>query len=151
MFKPTQKPQPTSPIHTLLGKDTLWQGEIHAGNLPLRIEGTVEGTVHSVGEVTVGPTGSITGTVKAKHLIVTGKVRGVLDIKECLEIHGTGCVEGEVTSGSLVVDEGGTLEGTSIRRGHKPETVQAKKGNETKPLPATGPWDKEPAVAADKG
>lgn len=128
MFKPNRKKsESTAPIHSLLGKDTLWQGEIHAGALPLRIEGTVEGTIHSEGEVTVAPSGVVVGTIKAKHLIVTGKVRGVMDITDCLEIHGTGCIEGDVIAGALVVDEGGILQGTSTRRGHE----ASKKAEET--------------------
>jgi cytoskeletal protein CcmA (bactofilin family) len=138
MFKASKKSEATAPVHSILGKDTLWQGEIHAGSLPLRIEGTVEGTITSEGEVTVAPSGHVTGTLKAKHLIVTGKVSGLVDIQGCLEIHGTGCVEGEVTSGALVVDEGGTLQGTSVRRGHKGE--EAGKARKDKgPVPATGP------------
>lgn len=113
-----QKPRPTAAqaIHTLLGKDTLWKGEIHCGSQSLRIEGRIEGSIHSTGEVSVAPTGYVEGTIHAKHLIVTGKVKGMVKIAECLEIHGTGLVEGEAEVGSLVVDEGGTLEGRCTRR-----------------------------------
>lgn len=58
MFKPNKKSDSSAPVHSLLGKDTLWQGEIHAGALPLRIEGTVEGTIHSEGEVMWPPPAS---------------------------------------------------------------------------------------------
>lgn len=112
--------------HTLLGKGTLWKGEIHTGATSLRIEGSIEGTVHSEGEVTIAPSGVVTGTIKAKHLIVTGKAEGVFRIEQCLEIHGTGCVEGDVEVGALVVDEGGILQGTCVRRGHKGSAVVRK-------------------------
>ncbi|MCX6546549.1 MAG: polymer-forming cytoskeletal protein, partial [Acidobacteria bacterium] len=55
-------------------------------------------------------------TILAKHLIVTGRAEGVFKISDCLEIHGTGYVEGDVEVGSLVVDEGGTLQGVCTRR-----------------------------------
>lgn len=110
-------PGPAQAIHTLLGKGTLWKGEIHAGPNSLRVEGSIEGTIHSEGEVTVAPSGVVNGTIHAKHMIVTGRVEGIFKIEECLEIHGTGWVEGEVEVGSLVVDEGGTLQGTCTRRG----------------------------------
>lgn len=115
------KPKPSSAqaVHTLLGKDTLWKGEIHCGSQSLRIEGRIEGAIHSTGEVTVAPSGYVEGTIHAKHLIVTGKVKGMVKIAECLEIHGTGLVEGEAEVGSLVVDEGGTLEGRCTRRDAK--------------------------------
>jgi cytoskeletal protein CcmA (bactofilin family) len=112
-----KKIEPAQAIHTLLGKGTVWKGDIHSGPNSIRIEGTVEGTIHSEGEVTVAPSGIAKGTIHAKHLIVTGRVEGIFKIAECLEIHGTGWVEGEVEVGSLVVDEGGTLQGSCTRRG----------------------------------
>ena len=117
MFNNAKRPEPAQAIHTLLGKGTLWKGEIQAGQNSLRIEGTVEGIITSDGEVTIAPTGEVRGTIHAKHLIVTGRVNGIFKIVECLEIHGTGYVEGEVEVGSLVVDEGGTLQGQCTRRG----------------------------------
>ena len=120
---------PTQPIHTLLGKGTLWKGDIHTGANSLRIEGTVEGSIHGEGEVTIAPTGVVNGTIHTKHLIVTGRIEGVFKIEQCLEIHGTGWVEGDVEVGSLVVDEGGTLLGTCTRR------TSPKSGMDPKPLP----------------
>ena len=117
MFSSKKRPDQAQAVHTLLGKGTLGKGEIHAGQNSLRIEGNVEGNIQSEGEVTIAPTGDVKGTIEAKHLIVTGRVLGVFKIQECLEIHGTGYVEGEVEVGSLVVDEGGTLQGNCTRRG----------------------------------
>jgi len=117
MFSSKKRPEQAQAVHTLLGKGTLWKGEIHAGQNSLRIEGNVEGNIQSEGEVTIAPSGDVKGTIEAKHLIVTGRVLGTFKIQECLEIHGTGYVEGEVEVGSLVVDEGGTLQGNCTRRG----------------------------------
>jgi cytoskeletal protein CcmA (bactofilin family) len=132
-----QKSKEHSPVvHSLLGKGTLWKGEIHTGEHSLRIEGTVEGTIHSEGEVTIAPSGLVNGTIHAKHLIATGKAKGVFKILECLEIHGTGCIEGDVEVGSLVVDEGGTLQGTCTRRGmNKPENLAHKTDEKTEAKP----------------
>jgi len=146
MFSNKKRPEPAPAVHTLLGKGTLWRGEVVAGTNSLRIEGTIEGTITSEGEVTIAPSGLVKGTIVAKHLIVTGRVEGVFRIEECLEIHGTGIVEGEVELGSLVVDEGGTLQGNCTRRGAArpaaaaPEPVPA-------PLPPPGPGrNLEPVV-----
>lgn len=144
-----QRPEASKAIHTLLGKGTLWKGEIHAAANSLRIEGQVDGTIHSEGEVTIAPTGLVKGTIHAKHLIVTGRVEGIFHIQECLEIHGTGWVEGEVEVGSLVVDEGGTLQGSCTRHGIAPKDAreagkdrerdkerEKEREKETGPLPA---------------
>lgn len=140
MFEKKQNGQVPA-CHTLLGKGTLWKGEVHTGATSLRIEGSVEGTIHSEGEVTIAPSGVVKGTINAKHMIVTGHAEGVFRIEQCLEIHGTGCVEGEVEVGALVVDEGGILQGTCIRRGHKgaiPVKNGAPKAAEGEPI-AVGP------------
>ena len=123
-----KKMESTQAVHTLLGKGTVWKGDIHTGPNSIHIEGTVEGTIHSEGQVTIAPSGIVKGTIHAKHLIVTGRVEGIFKIMECLEIHGTGWVEGEVEVGSLVVDEGGTLQGSCTRRGlNKTNAAEASK------------------------
>jgi cytoskeletal protein CcmA (bactofilin family) len=115
----------SSSADSILGRSTLWVGEVHTGTESLRVEGKVEGVIHSEGEITIAPMGFVKGTIHAKHLIVTGYVEGVFHVSECLEIHGTGCVEGDAEVGSLVVDEGGTLQGTCVRRGYtKPQIPQ---------------------------
>jgi cytoskeletal protein CcmA (bactofilin family) len=103
---------PMDPAFTILGEGTHWQGEIRAGASGLRVEGVLEGTILSEGQVVVAPNGVVRGTIHAKRLTVTGRVEGVFKVSGCLEILGTGWVEGQVEIGSLVVDEGGTLLGT---------------------------------------
>lgn len=105
-----------APVATLLGEGTRWQGEIQAGAEGLRIEGEVEGTVTSEGLVVVAPKGKVRGSIHAKHLTVMGRAEGVFRVEGCLEILGSGWVEGEVELSLLVVDEGGTLQGSCQRR-----------------------------------
>jgi cytoskeletal protein CcmA (bactofilin family) len=116
VFRNKTKSEPAPAIHSLLGKDVLFKGEIHTNTRSFRVEGSVEGTIHSTGEVSIAPGGLVKGTIFAKHLIVTGRAEGTIKISDCLEIHGTGYVEGDVEVGSLVVDEGGTLQGVCVRK-----------------------------------
>ena len=137
------KPEPAPAIHSLLGKDVLFKGEVHSGPRSFRVEGVVEGTIHSTGEVSIAPGGLVKGTVFAKHLVVTGRAEGIMKITDCLEIHGTGYVEGDVEVGSLVVDEGGTLQGVCVRKdqsGNRDANVVAKGGS----LPVAKPSDASP-------
>jgi len=116
VFRNKSKPESAPAIHSLLGKDVLFKGEIHTNSHSFRVEGVVEGTIHSTGEVSIAPGGLVKGTILAKHLVVTGRAEGTMKISDCLEIHGTGYVEGDVEVGSLVVDEGGILQGVCVRR-----------------------------------
>jgi len=116
VFRNKSKPESAPAIHSLLGKDVMFKGEIHTNSHSFRVEGVVEGTIHSTGEVSIAPGGLVKGTILAKHLVVTGRAEGTMKISDCLEIHGTGYVEGDVEVGSLVVDEGGILQGVCVRR-----------------------------------
>jgi cytoskeletal protein CcmA (bactofilin family) len=123
-------------IHSLLGKDVTFTGELHTGARSLRIEGVVDGVIHSLGEVSIALGGLAKGTIFAKHLVVTGRAEGTMKITDCLEIHGTGYVEGDVEVGSLVVDEGGTLQGVCVRKDQPKGAAQAEtvaKGAQTGP------------------
>lgn len=137
--KSKSKPTPAPAIHSLLGKGMLWKGEIHCEGHSLRVEGTVEGAIHSEGEVTVAPSGLVKGTIHARHLIVTGRVEGVFRISECLEVHGTGHVEGELEFGSLVVDEGGIIQGLCTQRGTGKQVFPSKIQRDAEPEPTPEP------------
>jgi len=99
------------PDGTVLGPGTRFKGEVDLGAGDLRAEGTVEGHIASQGTVTVLPAGLVRGTILARRLVVTGRVEGTFQVTGCLEIRGSGWVEGEVRTGTLVVDEGTTLQG----------------------------------------
>jgi cytoskeletal protein CcmA (bactofilin family) len=77
----------------------------------LRIHGQVTGTIASEHELLVGEGGVVEGEIAVGRLVVAGTVRGTVRVKELLVVHGTGKVFAEVFAPTLVVDEGGVLEG----------------------------------------
>jgi len=86
------------------------QGDVVFADL-LRVHGHVSGKVSSEHELLVGEGGEVEGEVTVGSLIVAGTVRGTVRAKERVVIHGTGRVVAEVFAPTLVVDEGGVLEG----------------------------------------
>ncbi|MDD2585055.1 MAG: polymer-forming cytoskeletal protein [Syntrophomonadaceae bacterium] len=82
-------------------------------NGSIRVDGYVEGKLHSKGDLVVGEKGKIKGEVKASNLILAGKIEGDANISERLEIAASGSMLGEVSSKILSIEEGGCLEGTS--------------------------------------
>ena len=141
-------------IHTVLGEGTRWQGDLHVGKEGLRIEGTVEGTLSSEGDVVVAPGGFLKGTIEVRNLSVGGRVEGVVRVTGCLAIHRTGWLEGEVEMGSLVVDEGGMLQGTCVPRSavsdpREPEPLHPRRDERFPERAATGlPAQVEPILPA---
>lgn len=114
-----RKTDPLESANTLLGPGASFRGEVDCGATSVRIEGNFEGTITSTGQVAVVAPGKVTGTIYAQELVVSGRVEGVFKVEGCLMIRETGWVEGEVEVGTMVVDEGGTFQGTCLRRGQK--------------------------------
>jgi cytoskeletal protein CcmA (bactofilin family) len=114
-FKSEKKASTVPPVTTILGAGTRWQGELNAGTGTLRVEGELDGMLSCEGTVQVEVEGHLKGTTQTRHLTVTGRVDGIIHVAERLEILRHGWVEGEVDMGTLVVDEGGTLQGNCTR------------------------------------
>lgn len=136
-----RKQAPLPAAQTLLGPGAEFRGEVHCGAVILRIEGTFEGTIHCTGQVQVLAPGVVNGTIYAGDLLVSGRVEGVFKVEGCLEIRPTGWVEGEVEVGTMVVDEGGTFQGSCTRRGMK------EPGEPAGPPKAPAPPQERPAPA----
>lgn len=81
-------------------------------NGDIRIDGELEGTVHSKGKVVVGNTGRIKGTVRCQNANVSGSVEGNMTVSEMLSVQASGKFSGELAYGKLAVEPGAQLEGT---------------------------------------
>jgi len=82
----------------------------------LHIDGVIEGTVESTSDVTIGSSGRFEGNLRARHILVSGYLRGKVDCDR-LEIVADGKVFGEVTSQQLVIEAGGQFAGESQVKG----------------------------------
>ena len=78
----------------------------------LFIDGEIEGTVSSDGTITIGKHGSVVGNIQTSRIVIGGAMRGKLECDIC-EILTSGQMRGDVYSSSLVIEAGGTLEGSS--------------------------------------
>jgi cytoskeletal protein CcmA (bactofilin family) len=94
-----------------IGEGVELLGEINFKDT-LRIDGKVRARISSDGELVVGPTGEVEGEITVGAATVSGRIRGMLRVKERLEVHGGGRVEGDVLLGrpGLVVHDGGIVE-----------------------------------------
>ena len=94
-----------------IGKSVVIKGEV-SGAEDLDIEGQVEGTIDLQNHVlTVGPSGSVKAGVKAKSIVVLGKVDGSLAASDRLDLRQTAMVTGDVTAQRIAVEEGAFLKG----------------------------------------
>ena len=106
------KKQP--PIRTLVGEGTVIEGEIRFTE-GLRIDGKVLGNVIALGDdptlLVVGDKASISGKVRAGHVIVNGEVRGPLESELLLELQPKARIEGNVRYAKLEMHQGAQVHG----------------------------------------
>ena len=79
----------------------------------LQIDGDVRGDVNGR-RVTIGPEGSVIGTVSAETVEVRGGIRGAIRGQNVI-LHPTARVEGDITHGTLAISEGAEFDGR-VRR-----------------------------------
>ncbi len=77
----------------------------------IRVSGKVTGSLHAGGKIVVAPEGRVEGDVHADVADIAGHVKGDLRIKTCLLLTSTARVEGTITTGRLIVEEGAEFDG----------------------------------------
>jgi cytoskeletal protein CcmA (bactofilin family) len=95
----------------VIGKGTILEGNIETfGNL--RIEGKVIGNIRSKSKVALGNSSQIEGNLFAQNADIEGQVKGKLEIAEVLVLKATSVINGDITTGKLVVESGAVFNGT---------------------------------------
>ena len=77
----------------------------------LRINGSFEGTLDTLGSLVIGEKASVKAKIKGEIVIIAGEVVGDVDASEELEVHSTGRLIGDVQTPSVVMEKGAVLQG----------------------------------------
>jgi len=95
----------------VIGKGTVLEGNIEtSGNI--RIEGRIIGNIKSKSKIALGSSSIIDGNVAAQNADVEGTVKGKVEISDLLVLKATGSVQGDISTGKLVVEPGAVFNGT---------------------------------------
>ncbi len=101
---------PVPVLRPSLGPDTAVSGRL-SFTVPTRIDGRLRGEVRATDLLVVGEDALVEGVVRALKLVVLGEVRGDIRGAERVEVGPGGRLMGTVETQSLVVKEGGCLDG----------------------------------------
>ena len=96
-------------LESIIGKNSDINGELNVSGT-LRVDGMVHGKVNAEC-VIVSESAMVKGDIKARAIIVGGKVEGNLFGEEIIEIKSKGTVLGEIFTNKFFVIEGGILNG----------------------------------------
>lgn len=97
-------------VNAVLGDGTEFEGKLIFQGM-VRLDGKFKGDISASDTLVVGETARIEARISADVVIISGTVRGNVEAKSRLEIHKPGALYGDVTTKSLIVDEGAILNG----------------------------------------
>jgi len=100
-------------VNSIIGSGSEFKGEFKINGL-LRIDGRFQGTIDTHGKVLVGQAGDAVTDIKARLVVVGGKVSGNIYATERVILLSTGDVRGNIITPSLVMEEGVKFDGNCI-------------------------------------
>lgn len=97
---------------TIVGQGAKLEGTVvSAGSL--RIDGQVKGQINADGDVMLSPQSQVDADIHAENVSVAGRFKGSIVVKGKAAIARGGRVDGNITSKTLVVEEGAVFQGQS--------------------------------------
>lgn len=140
-FKPAETFRSNNDV-AHIGKSVLIKGEL-SGSEDLYLDGEVEGSIdlndHSL---TIGPHGRVRANVKAKDVVVHGKVDGNVHGLERVELKRSAVLVGDIATQRIVIEDGAFFKGAiDIKKDAKPGKPEAPKAMaaNTEAAPVTNP------------
>ncbi len=101
---------------TIVGVGARLEGNVvSAGSL--RIDGQVKGQINADGDVELSPQSQVEADIRAQNVSVAGRFKGNILVKGKAHLARGGRVDGNITSKTLVVEEGGIFHGQSVMDG----------------------------------
>ena len=98
---------------TIVGQGAKLEGTIvSAGSM--RVDGQVKGTIQADGDVMLSAQSQVEADIRAENVSVAGRFKGNIMVKGKAELARGGRIDGNITSKTLVVQEGGIFHGQSL-------------------------------------
>jgi cytoskeletal protein CcmA (bactofilin family) len=99
-----------SAMQSVLGEGSRFEGKARVAGM-LRVDGSWEGSLDVAETLVVGKTGVVSGDVRARSVVVCGRVTGTITASESVELQ-KGCrLEGDIHTRTFVVEEGVYFQG----------------------------------------
>lgn len=99
-------------VDTVIGKETSIEGNVKLST-SLRVDGKVYGAIECEGDLTIGKSGHVENTIRARNIHIAGTVVGDLMATEKVHILSSGKFTGKAEMKGLVIEEGGIFDGQS--------------------------------------
>jgi cytoskeletal protein CcmA (bactofilin family) len=98
-------------VEAFLGRNSSYEGKMGFEGMA-RLDGKFDGEIFSGDMLIIGETATVNAEIKVSNLVIDGKVSGNVSATGKIEIHATGKLYGNITTPTLVIEEGGLFDGT---------------------------------------
>ncbi len=115
MFSEKKTTQSQVLERNIIANNTSITGDINSEG-DFRIDGTVEGSIKTLGRVVIGVKGIVKGNVECSYADIEGKFSGKLVVTELLSLKKTANIKGEVFINKLSVEPGAIFNATCIMK-----------------------------------
>lgn len=118
-ISPHTRPESTDAVVAFIGKGVEFKGTIsYSGTV--RIDGFLDGEIHTEGTLLIGEDAVITAKVSAGTIVCMGKITGDVEAKEKIKLQAPAVLNGGLKTPMLSIEDGvlfnGTLEMTHAVR-----------------------------------
>lgn len=121
---PTSTPTPAGSGYSLLDAQLVVTGDLDTAG-SLRIDGKLEGNVRRADTVVLGVGASMSGDVHAREVVIGGTITGNVHATERVELQATAIVTGDILTQTILVQEGGVVNGRVLMRPPEGDAVTA--------------------------
>ena len=98
-------------VRAFLGKGAEFNGKLMF-NGSVRIDGGFKGSIFGNGTLVIGEGAEVEADIRVDSVMVSGEMRGQIDVKKKIRIYSTGKVTGDLNTPVFSVEEGAFFEGT---------------------------------------
>ncbi len=145
---PHRVPDADSRNTATIGKAVRIVGQIYTKE-DLNVDGDVEGTIESTdNKVTIGTTGRVQASVKAREVVIFGQVQGNVEAADKVDIRREAKLVGDITTARISIEDGALFKGSIDIRKPEPKTAVPGAGTPTPAAPATSSSSTSPTATA---
>ena len=117
-------------IKAYLGEDTVFSGTLSFNGV-VRIDGKMDGEVHTDDTLIVGENGVLEADISAGTVICRGKIKGTIKASKRIEIHTNSEVVGNISAPALLVENGAIFDGSCDMTGSENKIIKLVQNEET--------------------
>ena len=94
-----------------IGTGTVVTGDVQSKG-DIRVDGTLKGSVNTLGKVVLGKEGVIEGDVVCKNADIAGTLKAKITASELLSLKATAKLNGDITTNKLSIEPGASFTGS---------------------------------------